>query len=175
MKKVWSNIIEARYKLALHCLFLLLFGIKVVAAGAETWQLVPGEGLGPIKVGMNAQELCRALPPKEIEGSQINPFLLIYDEGLVVKCEGGVVDIIIVTELSNTVNGTPVTIGLPPGVQFGQSARDLVGKLGSNYISSPLKVAKSQTPETVYAYLQYGFGFRERGGKVVDVNVFKGR
>lgn len=150
-------------------LSLLLLLLMSGVAPAQTWQFVPGRGVGPLTLDMSQKEARRFLKVSQRIGS----LFVKYggnDHVVIRYVAGRAVLISLHRKTLPTINGevpwTPYK-SLSPGTPWtGVKAR-----LGSGFVSRTLKTGRGQPAERYHAYKSLGIAFRTRAGVVVQVDV----
>ncbi len=141
----------------------LLGAVAVFAAscwsGPRAWAadgalIVPGQSLGPARIGMTAKELTAALGP----GRQGLPGMLVFPKwGIVAVLQGGMV-----VRLSTASPRFRTSVGAGVGTQSTQATR-LIGDFNS--------VVTRSGADTTVLYPFQGVGFVFRGGRAVEAFV----
>lgn len=152
-------------------IILLTLVLLSVAAWAEVWTLSPGKGIGPLTINMTKAEAAQVLNIfEEIKGSQFIKYGA--DENVTVLYQGGRAVMISLHKKTLATKKGGVTWTVNGGVTVGTPWNIAESNLGRDYISRALKVARSQAPQTYYAYKNLGLGFRTSGGTIVQVDIF---
>lgn len=154
-------------RLAAALVMVLLWS---ASASAEGWALAPGTGIGPLTLNMTQKDAKKHLKMTENIGNRFVRYG--GEENLMVQYEAG--RAVMLSVYKKTIKTKTGTMSYAPhnGVGIGTPWTAAESNLGRNYLKRGLKVAKSQAPETYYAYKHLGMGFRTRGGVIVQIDIF---
>lgn len=153
---------------------LLLAALLTGPLWADTWKVVGGVGVGPLRLGDSYLAANKVMTPDSLAGDPSMPYLK-YKEGVDVACSGQKIVEIVIRKSSFQGRTGPVDILCDGNLRIGASVAQMEAALGRGYTSRDLKVAKTQQPETYYAYVSRGLGVQTRGGKVLQISVFQRR
>ena len=152
-----------------------LLGLLLAAPiSAETWRVVPGQGVGPVSLGQSYVDVNKVLTPKEALGDLRQGYLR-YREGIDVECTNQKVTQIFVNQTSFQGKAGPIEVQVEGNLKIGSSASQVESALGRVYEARDLKVHKSQPREVYYAFRSKGLGVLVRGGKVAQFIVWPRR
>ncbi len=141
-------------------------------AAAQSWAMEPGVGVGPVKLGDTPTQVGQHLKSSDLVGTQKAPFFIYYGEEFIVQYE--VQKVVMVSVHSNqpkTPSGAIAVAG-PSGFAIGTPFSVVESTWGRDYIMRQLKTARNQPAEYYYAYNRKGAGFRVRGNRVVQIDIF---
>lgn len=150
--------------------FVLAVGVSAVVgvhAWAAGWTIVPGSSVGPLALGAS-WKTCDALLHRDDKDAVIQDAAGVhyarYKEGIDLHVDrGNILEIIVKSPTSMTVEG---------GIKVGATVNQMEAAFGRSYTAQALKVAKSQAPETYYAYTSRGIGFIARSGVIYQIAVW---
>lgn len=151
---------------------VMLALLSSTGAWAQGWALTPGSGVGPLTINMTRDDAERLLNTTENYKGSVYVKYGGEDNVLIQYSMGRAVMISVYSQVIKTKTG-PREWALYRNVGIGTPWTAAESNLGRNYVSSPLKVAKSQARETYYAYKNLGLGFRTRAGVIIQVDVFE--
>lgn len=150
------------------CLTLLLS----LPVAAQNWVVEPGAGVGPVKLGTNFTEVGQLLEPTDWVGTSKNPKFVYYSSALVVNYEVQKVVMVSVHQNQLRTNAGQVSVAGPSGFAIGTPFSMVETTWGRDYVSQQLKTARGQPFEFYYAYNRKGAGFRVKGNRIVQIDVF---
>lgn len=148
--------------------------LAVLVAGqafGEVWKVVPGVGVGPIKLGQSCADVSKILTPGEMMGNASAAYLR-YREGIDLDTRSTRVEKIIVLKNSFQAKTGPVDIALDGNIRIGSSVAQMQNAWGRENASHEIPVAKGQPKEWIYVYLK-GAEFRTKNDQIVEVTVWK--
>ncbi|MBT9586837.1 hypothetical protein IV102_26065 [bacterium] len=154
-----------------HVVTALVTGLSL-AAGAETWKVTPGTGVGPILLNQPCPAILKVLTPTDSIGMQGGGAYLRFKEGVELEVQNQKVLQIVIHQLNFNAKSGPVDILLDGNLKMGAGLPQVEGAYGRAYESKAIPVAKGQPPITYYAYKSRGLGVRTVGGKVVEYSVW---
>lgn len=153
------------------CLLAVCWSVVQAGAWAVPWKVVPGDSVGPIRLGAQYVEANKHLTPHEAIGSTAQGYLR-YKEGIELECVNQKITQIVINKSVFTAPSGPVEVAMDGNLRIGASVAQMESALGRGYEARDLKVAKSQPPETYYAYKSRGLGVLVRAGKVVQFAIW---
>ncbi len=158
---------------------ILVLGL-VVPAAAQGWAVKPGEGVGPLLLGMTPDQAAAHLNQIEVIGSPRNPRYVRYGaqkgtEEVLIEYMAGKAVMISLHQGQIQTKAGPVKWIPVSGGTVGAAWNTVEGALGRGYKREALKVGSKQPPEDYYAYTSKGLGFRTRAGTIVQVDVWQAR
>lgn len=159
------------FKKILFVCFLLCSGL----AAGQGWNVIPGDGVGALSVGMTSKAAAMVVKPTRIlDGKAGMPALVEYGSDLVIEYDsGGKASIIsILSNTLNTRNG-PVKWSPYEGGAIGTPWMQVQGRITSRRMSHKLPTAKGYPNEDYHAYPELGLGFRVKGGSIFRVDIWK--
>ena len=138
-----------------------------------TWAVEPGEGVGPVTVGMSSSAAQTILKPTRVFGGARSPDLVEYGKSIVVQYEGN--KAVLISLHANSINAKSGAVNWSPykGAKIGSSWSKVVSQLPSQKLSHQLPTAKGHPKEIYYAYRQLGIGFRVKGATIVQIDLWK--
>lgn len=156
--------------------FLVCLACLVLScgAGAETWTIDGGKGLGDkITLGMPLSTLDQFLTRTETSqtwGKEV--YWVWYKEGLQAHIDQDKVYQLIITAPSAVIGGVQVDYVGQGGIRIGASLDDIERIYGRNHQSRPLKTAKGSPQEIYYVYPPQGIGFVLKAGRLHQIWVW---
>lgn len=152
-----------------------ILAILLILSGqalAQGWVAEPGQGVGPVKLGMTIPEVASHLTPTEYIGTKKNPRFIRYGD---FQAEYSVKKLVMISLHGNSfgTKSGAATFELKGGVQIGTPFTHVQTVFGRNYIQQELKTAKGAPRETYYAYRFLGIGFRTRADRVAHIDIFE--
>ena len=160
-------------KTILYALVFLL--ISVSTATAETWAVAPGQGVGPVKLGQSPEQINSHMPGTSVLGSKRNLRFVRYGKHALVEYSAMKAVMItlnkpVIKSAAGSIRWTP-----PSGAGIGVPWSVAESKLGRNYTARTLKTAKGHPKEVYYAFTRKGLGFRTKGGRIVQVDIWQAK
>lgn len=148
---------------------------------AQEWTITPGQGVGPVKLGMKRSEIERASKTfpqgKGVLTSRSSENTYIKGKGWIISSSSyGGVDVqwlptaiqIIVNRPNVSVDGKPVNLVGPGGLRVGGTLANMQSALGQ---WDDMRELKPQKNVFMYIYKK-GIGCVIKGGRIESISVF---
>lgn len=156
--------------LGVYVLVLALCWQVASAAVNTSWVINPGEGIGPIKMGMKFKQI-EAMLTRDPKADQCYmrkkyPMWIYYNEGVQAGYD-------IKQNCIQVWADKPGIKTADKGIQVGDSAAAFKAAYGKNYLSHELPRPKAAPKQYYYAYKHLGLGFQVESEKIIFIAVFE--